>query len=254
MILFAAFQQYLLSDFAERIRQAGLYVDFHADERRWVTPAEMTKYDAELWLKRLEPCLERLHGMVSLGVFSAKALSIQRDMYGPLNVDRKRRKDLSEDDAHEIQSKAMAIGPTGVVLLETELCRLTQTFRSLGFLLVNSSASERACMPIKASDPCNIGVIGLTLGQSTFTKGSRGRFAHRSTGTDSPVGELVGVIGSTFLPSVEGPTVKWKSRRGSNAGTGDGQSQRLPVRISLRTNELNDDSFSISDVNETGSR
>ena len=108
LILAASLSQYALSPLAERIRQVGYYVDFHAQEKRWILPAEVTKHDVELWLNRLEPSLARVQGMADLGLFSTKALKIQREVLGPVNIDRPKRKNLSEDDVKKIQMNTLA--------------------------------------------------------------------------------------------------------------------------------------------------
>ena len=106
-LLVASTAQESLSGFAERIRQAGLYVDYHSEKKQWVSPADVSREEVELWLNRIEPSLERLNGMLSLRLFSSQALLIQRDVFGPINTDRERRNDLSADDAAEIQERAM---------------------------------------------------------------------------------------------------------------------------------------------------
>lgn len=107
LIMAAAFQQYRLSPLGERLRQAGLYADFHAREKRWSSPNEVTQCDAELWLNRLQPALARVQQMAELGLLSARALELQREVYGPINVDRPRRKEMSPDQFDKIKQRAL---------------------------------------------------------------------------------------------------------------------------------------------------
>ena len=103
----AAVQQYGLSSLGERLRQAGLYVDFHAGEKRWASPEEVSEHDTRLWLDRLEPSLARVEHIAGLGFFAAEALAIQRDVLGPINADRPKRKDLSAEDCRRIRNEGL---------------------------------------------------------------------------------------------------------------------------------------------------
>ena len=108
LIIAASVWQYSLSPLGERLRHAGLYVDFHAKQKRWLSPAEVTEYDARLWLNRLQPALARVQQFAALGLCSPEALAIQRDVYGPINADRPKRKDLTPQDSQNIRDKALA--------------------------------------------------------------------------------------------------------------------------------------------------
>ncbi|WP_417748540.1 AbiV family abortive infection protein [Rosistilla oblonga] len=101
-------EQDSLSEFTERIRQAGLYVDYHAEKKQWVSPAEVSHDDAEFWRSRVTTVLNDLETALSLGLFSSRALSIQRDVFGPINAKRPKRKDLTKADAEEIRINGIA--------------------------------------------------------------------------------------------------------------------------------------------------
>ncbi len=97
LIASAAMWQRLLAPAAERIRQAGLYTDFHATEKRWLAPFEVTLEDASRWLKWVETVLPKLERMRDLGLFSSKALKIQREVFGPINASRPRESKLTSE-------------------------------------------------------------------------------------------------------------------------------------------------------------
>lgn len=107
LILSAANWQHSLSPLGERLRQAGLYADFHAGDKRWLSPSELTEYDATLWLNRLKPALERVQYFAALNLFSPEALALQREVYGPINANRPKRKDLTQDDCEAIRDKSL---------------------------------------------------------------------------------------------------------------------------------------------------
>lgn len=103
----AANMQFELAPLGERFRQAGLYVDFLAGDKCWMSPSDVPRTDAESWKRRLETALTRVQQQAELGLFSAKALEIQRDVYGPVNADRPRRKNSQPQDVHNVVTKAL---------------------------------------------------------------------------------------------------------------------------------------------------
>lgn len=107
LIAKAAIGQFALADIGERLRQFGQYVDYHATERRWLSPAEVTDADVAPWRLRVEATIERIETFEAAGLYSERALEIQRDVYSEFNSDRPRRKNaLSEDVV-----KSIAKGP-----------------------------------------------------------------------------------------------------------------------------------------------
>lgn len=94
LLMRAVLQQATLSSICERLRQFGLYVDYHAVEKRWLSPEEVTVADAAGWRNRLEPALVRVEAFAAAGLFSQRALEIQREVYAEFNRNRPRRKDL----------------------------------------------------------------------------------------------------------------------------------------------------------------
>jgi hypothetical protein len=107
LILNAAIRQFALADIGETFRQFGQYVDYHATEKRWLSPKEVTDADVALWRSRVEATILRIETFEAAGLYSELALEIQRDVYSEFNSDRPRRKDaLSEDVV-----KSVASGP-----------------------------------------------------------------------------------------------------------------------------------------------
>jgi AbiV family abortive infection protein len=98
----AANMQFELAPLSERLRQAGLYVDFLADNKQWMTPSDLPRSEAESWRRRIESALSRVRHQAGLGLFSQRALEIQREVYGPVNALRPRRKDAKIDDDQSI--------------------------------------------------------------------------------------------------------------------------------------------------------
>ena len=94
----AACQQYTLAEICERLRQYGLYVDFHACEKRWISPKEISERDVEKWHIRAETALARTEGCAALGLFSERALELQREVYADFNSRRPRRRDTRPED------------------------------------------------------------------------------------------------------------------------------------------------------------
>jgi AbiV family abortive infection protein len=107
LLVGASIQQFNLADVAERLRQYGLYVDFHAGEKRWISPQEVSAADVENWVKRAESALLRAEGIAALGLFSQRALEIQNQVYAEFGRTRPRRKDTRESDVE----RALDEGP-----------------------------------------------------------------------------------------------------------------------------------------------
>lgn len=98
LIATAAMQQLSLASICERLRQYGLYVDFHAGEKCWLSPSEINADDVGIWNDRVEVVLSRTEAFYDAGLYSVKALEIQREVYSEFNADRPRRKDCTLDD------------------------------------------------------------------------------------------------------------------------------------------------------------
>lgn len=98
VLLTAARQQLTLAEICERLRQYGLYVDFHAGEKRWLSPQEVTEAMVEQWQNRAENALVRTEACEALGLFSERALEIQREVYSDFNSKRLTRKDTQPED------------------------------------------------------------------------------------------------------------------------------------------------------------
>lgn len=94
----AVCQQYTLAEICERLRQYGLYVDFHAGEKRWLSPKEISEKDVEKWNIHAETALARTEGCAALGLFSERALGLQREVYADFNSRRPRRRDTRPED------------------------------------------------------------------------------------------------------------------------------------------------------------
>src|SRR6185369_7297680 len=60
MLFTAAKFQRQLAPAGERLRQASLYVDFHAREKRWIIPEEYSEDDAEKWRCRSKLAIDRM--------------------------------------------------------------------------------------------------------------------------------------------------------------------------------------------------
>lgn len=97
-LFLAVIAQRGLSGLCERIRQFGIYVDFHAVEHRWLSPAEVTQRDFEQWIARSEAGLNRFDVMNDLGLYSSRALQIQQEIYAHLNANRPKRRDVTPAD------------------------------------------------------------------------------------------------------------------------------------------------------------
>jgi AbiV family abortive infection protein len=108
-LLLAAAHQRALAGLCERIRQFGLYVDFHVVEKRWLSPTEVTQGDVAEWSQRVEICLSRCEVIRSLGLYSPRALEIQAEVYASLNGDRPRRRDLTPDYLGDFMLRAPEI-------------------------------------------------------------------------------------------------------------------------------------------------
>src|SRR5690606_22830866 len=104
----AANRQLDLAPLGERLRQAGLYVDFLSAGKDWLSPRDLPKSETDSWKARLEVALARVSQQADLGLFSPRALEIQREVYGPINADRPRRKDAKPDDERNVAQKALA--------------------------------------------------------------------------------------------------------------------------------------------------
>lgn len=107
LMVTAACQQFAFSDVAERIRQFGLYTDFHSAEKRWLSPNEVTEGDVNQWYQRVEPVLSGHEAYAVAGLYSERALAIQQEVYASFNADRLRRKHARPEDA----ARAIQEGP-----------------------------------------------------------------------------------------------------------------------------------------------
>jgi len=125
----AVAQQYTLADVGERLRQYALYVDFHAREKRWLTPAEVSQLDVEKWHTRAESALARTEALAERGFFSERALEIQREVYSDFNSKRPRRKEAGRDDVERAieQTPGLAVlyyrrlVQEGILSIDTDL-------------------------------------------------------------------------------------------------------------------------------------
>ena len=106
LLLAAAKFQRGLAPAGERLRQASVYVDFHARDKRWIIPEEYTAYDAEQWQRRSRTVIERTQAFSDLGLHSLRALEIQREVYGPLNATRPKRKEMDAATVEAISEQS----------------------------------------------------------------------------------------------------------------------------------------------------
>lgn len=95
LIAQAAMLQYRLSPLAERMRQAGLYVDFKGNGKQWVTPADVPEAEARRWYSWLAKSLDQTEMGRSIGLYSVAALKIQREVFGPINAKRPRKRQIT---------------------------------------------------------------------------------------------------------------------------------------------------------------
>ena len=80
--------------------------------------------------------------------------------------------------------------------------------RETGFDSRTDLSKQWACMPMEATDPCKIGVIGSTPIRSTDIRKVAG---YGLPGRTANACHQTGDEGSTPLPSACGSMVKWKS-------------------------------------------
>lgn len=104
----AAMQQFGLSPLCERLRQFGLYVDYHATEGRWTTPSQVEKEHAEYWQAKVEDAASRIVKLFEAGLYSERALELQREVYSNRNAARPRRKDCTLDDLKLTEARQLA--------------------------------------------------------------------------------------------------------------------------------------------------
>jgi AbiV family abortive infection protein len=107
LIQTAAILQYELAPLGERIRQRGVYVDFHGDEKRWLSPQEVTSGDVHAWVQRVATAQNRIQCFQKLGLFSVAALRLQKEVYGPINSKKPKRARLQVRDVEAIKTKAL---------------------------------------------------------------------------------------------------------------------------------------------------
>ncbi|MCY2994894.1 MAG: AbiV family abortive infection protein [Planctomycetota bacterium] len=118
-VVTAAMQQLSLAVVCERMRQYGLYVDFHAGERRWLSQTEIDQTEVIKWKERVEAALSRTEAFYAAGLYSVRALELQRQVYSEFNANRPRRKDLGPEDL----KSAVSEGP---MLAKTYIRRLVE--------------------------------------------------------------------------------------------------------------------------------
>jgi len=88
LVLSAAADNAALVGLGERIRQAGLYVDWLASEDRWLNPlSEITDEMAESRIRIAKTGLSRLSRLCEQGWFSVGVLQIEHDILAPVNDD-----------------------------------------------------------------------------------------------------------------------------------------------------------------------
>ncbi len=104
-VMLAAGLQEQLAPLAERLRQVGLYVDYHGDEGRWISPKEVTDADGRDMLERARSCLNRTRAVEGRGLMSVEALRIERDVYSDLH--KLTPVDGSEEELARYQSALM---------------------------------------------------------------------------------------------------------------------------------------------------
>lgn len=97
LLIKAGMAQRAFAPMCERLRQFGLYTDFHASEKRWLEPAEVTEADVQGWRRRFDAAFAACSGFDKSGLYSARALELQREVYAEINAKRPRRKDVSWD-------------------------------------------------------------------------------------------------------------------------------------------------------------
>jgi AbiV family abortive infection protein len=115
----AACQQFGFADVVERVRQYALYVDYHATEKRWISPCEVSDADVAQWYERANEAVRRAEAFAATGFFSERALELQREVYADFNSTRPRRKDTRPEDL----ARAVEDGPE---LAKTYLRRLVE--------------------------------------------------------------------------------------------------------------------------------
>ncbi len=106
LIVSAAMWQGVLAPVAERIRQYGLYADFHAVEKRWLSPIEVSQDDVARWLNWVEIVLPKLESIQQMGLCSSKALKIQQEVIGALNVGRPKQSKLTDGNLQTMFASA----------------------------------------------------------------------------------------------------------------------------------------------------
>lgn len=129
----AAIAQRAFAPLCERLRQFGLYTDFHASDKRWLEPAEVTEADVQGWKRRFDAAFATCSGLDTSGLYSTRALELQRKVYAEINAKRPRRKDASWDDL----GTALEASPD---LANEFFSRL----RAEGFVLENIGPEESA--------------------------------------------------------------------------------------------------------------
>jgi AbiV family abortive infection protein len=107
LLVTAVCQQLTLAEICERLRQYALYVDFHAIEKRWLSPQDVSDADVAQWRARAEVALGRAEACAATGLFSERALEIQQEIYSDFNSTRPRRKDTRPED----MAKSVEHGP-----------------------------------------------------------------------------------------------------------------------------------------------
>jgi AbiV family abortive infection protein len=98
LLIKAGIAQRAFAPLCERLRQFGLYTDFHASEKRWLEPAEVTEADAQGWQRRFDAAFATCSGLDKSGLYSTRALELLREVYAEINAKRPRRKDVSWND------------------------------------------------------------------------------------------------------------------------------------------------------------
>lgn len=107
LLMMAAAKQYDASPLVERLRQVGLYADYLGGQFGWFSPSSVSETDLADWVEVVEAVLARLSAFADIGLFSVQALQIQHDVYSPLNVQRKRRKDMTTQEWQQIHVACM---------------------------------------------------------------------------------------------------------------------------------------------------
>jgi AbiV family abortive infection protein len=138
LLVKAGMAQRAFAPLCERLRQFGLYTDFHASQKRWLEPSEVTKADAEGWQRRFDAAFATCSDLDRRGLYSARALELQKEVYAEINADRPRRKDVSWNDV-------LAMLEASSDLADAYFSRL----RAEGFVVEHSGPEESA----DADDP-----------------------------------------------------------------------------------------------------